>query len=595
MAITLGDAILYLKADRSQLDSGLDQARGGIMDWVGGIQGALTSGLMGAVIGGVIAGVNAAAGEQDAIVRLEAAYRATEGAVGMTVEQLRQLATQMMFTTGIEDDNFMAVEALAMTYGNISGEVMPRFLTVAADMATMFGGDLTSSARALALALSAGEDGLMRLRRQGIIFTDEQRAMIASLWESGDAMGAQNVVLSELEGRFGGTAAAALDTFHGRVQQLKTALNELMEGIGNLNIGGRTIIEWLTDATASANLIITASGRIDAAFESTRDEIAQSAASYQEYLEQTLAVAVAAGRLNQSQADLILNVRAGRTTIEEGQFGWSAYQVALELAADAGIYLTETGREAALAVEGVGASAAVARDHMSRLDDETLEVAARTGSVGDAAEQAFGRVNTALASTIRSMRDTAAWIAGGGLQLEAAAEQVNAQLLAGTITPEQADTMFQPITAAALGLQVDLNQITLSDATRQMADEFGLAWGDARTAIQGARTDILNIPAQVETAIRVAVTWNLQPENMAQGTTGIKPGGQYGLTGIVAGPSGVDNVPVNLMATAGERVTVTPEGQAPGGNTVQVGPNYVSDREDLQALENLLIQLFRGA
>jgi len=109
MAITLGDAILYLKADRSQLDSGLDQARGGIMDWVGGIQGALTSGLMGAVVGGVIAGVNAAAGEETAIMRLEAAHRATQGAVGMTIEQLRQLATEMMFTTGIEDANFMAV------------------------------------------------------------------------------------------------------------------------------------------------------------------------------------------------------------------------------------------------------------------------------------------------------------------------------------------------------------------------------------------------------------------------------------------------------------------------------------------------------
>ena len=591
MAITLGDAILYLKADRSQLSAGLDQAQSGIEDWVGGLRGALTTGIMGAVIGGVVAGVNAAAGEETAIMRLEAAHRATQGAVGMTVEQLRQLATEMMNLTGIEDDNFMAVEALAMTYGNITAETMPRFLSVAADMATMFGGDLTSSARALALALSAGEDGLMRLRRQGVIFTDEQREMIATLWEAGDTLGAQNVVLTELEGRFGGTAVDALNTFEGRVQQLKTSLNELMEGIGNLNIGGRTIIEWLTDATASANLIITASGRIDAAFESTRDEITQSAASYQEYLEQTLAVAVAAGRLNQSQADLILNVRAGRTTIEEGQFGWSAYQVALELAADAGIYLTETEREAALAVEYTGEAARSATEHISRLDDETLEVAQHTASVGDAAENAFGRVNTALAGTIQSMRDTAAWIAGGGLELETAAEQVNQQLMSGAITPEQADAMFQEIEAAALGLQVDIGQIAISDAQRTMVDDWGLSWGAARTTIQNARADILNLPARVRTQIAVDVSWNI-----TQGSGGgPPPGGQYGLSGIVEGPSGTDKVPVTLMATAGERVTVTPEGQAPGGGTVQVGPNYVSDREDLQALENLLIQLFRGA
>jgi hypothetical protein len=39
-----------------------------------------------------------------------------------------------------------------------------------------------------------------------------------------------------------------------------------------------------------------------------------------------------------------------------------------------------------------------------------------------------------------------------------------------------------------------------------------------------------------------------------------------GLDGLVQGPSGVDQVPVHMMLTAGERVQVTPQGQSQNSN-----------------------------
>ena len=70
--------------------------------------------------------------------------------------------------------------------------------------------------------------------------------------------------------------------------------------------------------------------------------------------------------------------------------------------------------------------------------------------------------------------------------------------------------------------------------------------------------------------------------------------GQHGLGFDVEGPSGTDQVPVNLALSRGEHVEVTPAGEG-GGRVVN---NYwnitVQNRDDLQALENQIAQIFRG-
>jgi hypothetical protein len=71
--------------------------------------------------------------------------------------------------------------------------------------------------------------------------------------------------------------------------------------------------------------------------------------------------------------------------------------------------------------------------------------------------------------------------------------------------------------------------------------------------------------------------------------------GQHGLGFDVEGPSGTDQVPVNLALTRGEHVDVTPAGEGGGKQvTIQIGPNYINNRDDLQALENDVMQIFRG-
>lgn len=591
MPITLGDAILHLKGDKSQLQSDLSSAGTDISSWLGGLQGAVTTGLVGMLVGGVMQGIRAAGEQQTALMKLEAVHRATGGAIGMTVDQLRQLASQMMINTGIADEQFMAAEALAMTYGNISGNVMPRLLAVAADMAALFDGDVVSSTRNVALALSAGEEGLMRLRRAGVIFTDEQKEMIAHLMAVGDAMGAQDIILTELEGRFGGTAAAAVDTYAGRMQALKSAVGELWEALGNLNIGGRTLIEWMTDGIATATGLLNIQTRVDNAFESTRDQIAAQSMTFMDYAEAQSGIAVASGKLSERFRDIYLRVANGRPLTEQQAWAWWSVHDALE---ELGIEADEFDWAQQRMTEGADEAAAAAEREAGALGtvrNAAADAALGFASIADRARNAFAAVDTALAGTIENFRTQAAWIAGGGLELQSAADSIIAALQRGAITPEQADALFQPVEAAALGLQVDIGQITMSDAVRTMASDWGLEWAGARGEIQGARADILAIPAEVRSAIRVAVYYQLYPQGGGPGGGG---GHQHGASFDVEGPSGTDKVPVNMQLTRGEHVEVTPAGERAGPQYPVTFNVYVNNRDDLQALENSVMQIFRG-
>jgi hypothetical protein len=181
-----------------------------------------------------------------------------------------------------------------------------------------------------------------------------------------------------------------------------------------------------------------------------------------------------------------------------------------------------------------------------------------------------------LAGVIEQFRTNMAWMDSGGLALQAAAESVQTALLGGKIDQPTADAMLQPIEAAALSLQTDIGAITLSDATRTMADDWGLSWGNARSQIQGAHDDILTLPAQVQSQIRVQVQWQI--EQNRRGYQGFQHGGAF----TVGGRGGTDRNLVQFAATRGERVIVMPPQASPAG------PSY-SDSHD-QRTNNVSIQ-----
>jgi hypothetical protein len=96
------------------------------------------------------------------------------------------------------------------------------------NMSTKMGTDLQSSAVQLGKALNNPIEGISALTRVGIQFTDAQKEQIKTLTEAGDIMGAQKIILAELETQFGGSAEAQATS----LGKAKVAVGNLAESVG---------------------------------------------------------------------------------------------------------------------------------------------------------------------------------------------------------------------------------------------------------------------------------------------------------------------------------------------------------------------------
>ena len=210
-----------------------------------------------------IAGVGGAAGVIRSIVRatqeqerveaqVASRIRATGGAAGYTTSQLRAMAAEIQSVTTYGDEAVLGMQSLLLSFRNIQGATFERATTAILDLATGVGVDLRSAAIQLGKALNDPVIGLEALTRSGTTFSEAQKTLIKRLVEAGDLMGAQKVILDEVEAQYGGAARAARDTFGGAIQALSNAFGDLLEARGSLPQAQQEI-EKLVSALSSVD------------------------------------------------------------------------------------------------------------------------------------------------------------------------------------------------------------------------------------------------------------------------------------------------------------------------------------------------------
>ena len=195
--------------------------------------------------------------QRTAEIKLEAALRATGGALGISKDSLMQYAEEMSKTTGIADETIIQAQALMTTFTQVGREVFPEAINAAADMSKMFGQDLQQSVIQLGTALNDPIAGVGRLKRIGISFTEEQRNMIKVFMEQNKVMEAQKVILDELNREFGGVTdllgqdgITALHNYDNAVSDLKETLGSaLTEAVKPYTIWMTKLINGFNDAT----------------------------------------------------------------------------------------------------------------------------------------------------------------------------------------------------------------------------------------------------------------------------------------------------------------------------------------------------------
>jgi len=166
------------------------------------------------------------------LAQLDNVLKSTGGAAGVTAEQVTNFASELQKVTKFSDDQTISGQNLLLTFTKIGKDVFPQATETMLDMSQALGQDVKSSAIQLGKALNDPVNGVTALRRVGVSFTEEQQNMINKMVESGNIMGAQKLILKELQTEFGGSARAAGETFAGKLERLKNQFGEIKESIG---------------------------------------------------------------------------------------------------------------------------------------------------------------------------------------------------------------------------------------------------------------------------------------------------------------------------------------------------------------------------
>ena len=170
-----------------------------------------------------------------AIAQVEAGLKSTGATVGFTSKQLQQMAADLQTKTIFGDEEILKdATSQLLTFTNIAGDQFSRTQKVALDLATRLDGDLKSASIQLGKALNDPIANLTALSRSGIQFSEDQKAVIKSLTESGRLAEAQTVILDELEKQYGGSAEAAAKAGTGGLKQLANSFGDLQEEFGKI-------------------------------------------------------------------------------------------------------------------------------------------------------------------------------------------------------------------------------------------------------------------------------------------------------------------------------------------------------------------------
>jgi phage-related protein len=214
MAIIL--PILY-KSDKT----GLDQAEGALAGFkknVLGIGAAIGAAFSVVAIGNFAKeAVLAAEGVQQANNRISQIAKSTAlfGAeTGAVTDRLVKFAEAQEMRLAVDAEVIKGVQGQLLTFKALGasadevGGIFDRTTEAAFNMAAAGFGSAEGNAIALGKAMESPTKGLTALRRSGTTFTEEQQELIKSLEASGDLLGAQEVLLGELESQYGGVAEA---------------------------------------------------------------------------------------------------------------------------------------------------------------------------------------------------------------------------------------------------------------------------------------------------------------------------------------------------------------------------------------------------
>lgn len=163
-----------------------------------------------------------------------AVIKSTGAVAKVTASDVDKLSNAISRKSGIDDEAIASAENLLLTFTNLRNEagagndIFNQATQTLIDMGVALKTGPTGSAIQLGKALNDPTKGIVALTRVGVTFTAQQKEQIKTLQASGDILGAQKIILAELNREFGGSAAAQATA----QDKLSVTWKNLQEDIG---------------------------------------------------------------------------------------------------------------------------------------------------------------------------------------------------------------------------------------------------------------------------------------------------------------------------------------------------------------------------
>lgn len=163
--------------------------------------------------------------------------KSTGNAARVSVSGLKDYAGQLESMSGVDEELILSSQNVLLTFTSIrnsvgkNNDIFNQASKAALDLSTTMGGDLQGATVQLGKALNDPVKGVTALSRVGVSFTEQQKAQIKTMAAHNNLLGAQKVVLAEVNKEFGGAAKAAGKGYAGSLARAQDALGDLRRNV----------------------------------------------------------------------------------------------------------------------------------------------------------------------------------------------------------------------------------------------------------------------------------------------------------------------------------------------------------------------------
>ena len=175
----------------------------------------------------------------------EQIIKATRGAAKVSADQLGAFVGNLSEKVGMDDELIQSGANLLLTFKNVRNEVgagndvFNRATAAAVDLSAAGFGSVESASKMLGKALNDPAAGISALGRAGVTFSEDQKKAIKQMVATGDVLGAQKLIMAEVESQVGGVAAANSTAS----ERMAVAWGNFKEGLGTTLLPALDLIQ----------------------------------------------------------------------------------------------------------------------------------------------------------------------------------------------------------------------------------------------------------------------------------------------------------------------------------------------------------------